>query len=221
MEISNFYNQRENYRIRGVRLGNIMSLVPEDASAVLDVGCGNGGLAGALKARGCLVTGIDISEKAINEAGVFLENGFCFDIGSEKWPEELMEKKFDLIIASEVIEHIFDPDSFLKKIGHLLAPDGKIIITTPNILFWKNRLKMFFGRFKYERSGLMDYGHIRFFTVDTLKEAFKNNCLAVIGENHFYPNLHGRKLDRIGGIFPGLFAFQMIFLLKPDKKRAL
>ncbi len=216
-----FYNQRENYRMRGVRMEHILSLVPDTVSAVLDIGCGNGGLAEALRARGCRVTGVDVSGKAIDEARKFLSGSFCFDVEAEEWPEALMDKKFDLIIASEVIEHIFDPDIFLSKVNYLIAPGGKAIITTPNILFWKNRFKMLFGKFQYENKGLMDYGHIRFFTINTLRSALKKNGFAILRENHFYPNLHKRKLNFLGRIFPGFFSYQMIFLLAPDKNRDL
>lgn len=221
MDRYNFYNQRKSYGMGGVRKEHILSLIPDSTGTALDIGCGNGELAEALRAKGHRVTGIDVSEKAIEEAKKFLDDSFCFDIEKEKWPEELMNKKFDLIIASEVVEHLFDPTSFLKKIKQLASPSGEVIITTPNILFWKNRLKTLFGKFQYENEGLMDHGHIRFFTIETIKSVFRKSGFNVVRERHFYPNLYKRGLNFLGKIFPGLFAYQMIFLLKPRQAKTV
>jgi len=216
MDRQSFYNQRENYQMGGTRKEYVLSLVPEGTKTVLDIGCGNGELAEALRDKGCRVTGVDISEKAVEEAKKFLDDSFCFDIEKENWPEELLSKKFDLVIASEVVEHIFDPVIFMKKIKHLLKTDGKVIITTPNILFWKNRFKILFGKFQYENKGIMDYGHIRFFTASTIMAFFKKSGFRVVKEKNFYPNLYKRGLNFIGRIFPGFFAYQLIFLLSNE-----
>lgn len=216
MDKQHFYNQRENYQMGGMRKEYVLNLVPEGTETVLDIGCGNGELAEALRAKGCKVTGVDISEKAIEEAKKFLDEGFCFDIEKENWPDKLLTKKFDLIIVSEVIEHLFDPIVFMKKIKPLVKTGGRIIITTPNILFWKNRLKILFGKFQYEDKGIMDYGHIRFFTTDTIKSFFKKSGFRIVKENNFYPNLYKRGLNFVGRIFPGFFAYQFIFLLSNE-----
>ena len=216
MDRQDFYNKRDNYRIGGLRKDYILSLVSNDVHTVLDVGCGNGELAESLKERCCRVTGVDVSQSAIVEAAEFLDDSFCFDIEKENWPEDLLNKKFDLIVASEVIEHIFDPLVFLKKIKSLSAPNGKIIITTPNVLFWKNRLKILFGDFKYQDKGIMDRGHIRFFTTDTFRDTLKKSGLSVVIEKNLYPNLYFRNLNWLGNLFPGLFAYQFVVLLSHE-----
>jgi hypothetical protein len=92
-----------------------------------------------------------------------------------------------------------------------------MIITTPNFLFWKNRLKMLFGIFRYEEKGLLDFGHIRFFALDTARTAFQKAGLRISREAHLYPNLSFRGLNFLGRFFSGFFAYQMIFLLQNEK----
>jgi len=214
MDTARFYKAKSKfYRMNAVRKKYILDLIPGNVSTVLDIGCGSGELASVLKNRGINVIGIDISEEALSEAKEFLLESFCFNLEAEKWPEELIVQKFDLIIASEVIEHLFDPGSFLRKIKKLLFSNGKIIITTPNFLFWKNRLKMFLGKFGYEKEGLLDFGHIRFFTRQTLKDMVEKEGFKIEKEKNFYPNLYFRHMNWLGDILPGLFAYQLIVLL--------
>ena len=159
------------------------------------------------------MSGIDISSIALDEAKPYLFNSFCFDIQQNDWPTELLEQKFDLVIASEVIEHIFQPSDFLQKAKLLINQRGSLIITTPNFLFWKNRLKMLFGKFRYEEKGLLDFGHIRFFTIETAREIFHKTGFIIQREQHFCPNLYKRKLNFLGRIFPEFFAYQFGFRL--------
>lgn len=200
-----------SYGMSAGRMKHILDLLPGKPSAVLDIGCAGGTLAQTLKERGYRVWGVDISDEAIRSASPYLEQGFAFDVTDEYWPEELMGKKFDVVIASEIIEHLFEPEQFLKKLHRILAPNGSIIITTPNFLFWKNRLRMLMGKFKYEQQGLLDFGHIRFFTLDTARQAFKNTGFKIIKEHHYYPNLEHRGIEELGQYLPRIFAYQFIF----------
>lgn len=207
-----------NYKINAARKTRILNLIPENAINILDIGCAGGELAREIKSkRRAKIYGIDISQKSLDSAGGILDDSFCFDVENDNWPQDLLSKKFDLIIASEIIEHLFLPDRFLKKVMNLLTPGGKIIITTPNFLFWKNRFSMLLGKFEYTDQGILDSGHVRFFTMKTAKKLFNECGLRIERECHFYPNLYKRKLNFLGSIFPGFFAYQMIFLLSDLK----
>lgn len=217
MDTKEFYNKKSPYKMNATRKRNIIDLIPAGVKMVLDIGCGEGDLALALKEGGYVVTGVDLSSRALERAAPALHDSFCFNIENTEWPRELVEKRFDLIVASEVLEHLFDPATFLNKAGCLLAPDGKIIITVPNFLFWKKRIRLAFGDFQYEEKGLWDLGHIRFFTIKTARDFFKKEGFIIEKELHFYPNLYKRKITFLGKILPGFFAYQMIFLLSRGK----
>lgn len=217
MDAKEFYNKKSPYKMNATRRRNIIDLIPTGAKTVLDIGCGEGDLAFTLKEKGCEVTGVDVSSRALEKATPALFDSFCFNIEDAEWPEKLVEREFDLVVASEVLEHLFDPAAFLHKAGSALAPNGKMIVTIPNFLFWKKRIRLAFGDFQYEEKGLWDFGHIRFFTVKTARDFFQKEGFIIERELHFYPNLYKRKLTFLGNIFPGFFAYQMIFLLSRNK----
>ena len=89
---------------------------------ILDIGCGRGTLAHYLDPEVCLY-GIDISEKAISEAGKVYKQADVVDLNSEKLPYE--DNFFDLAITLDVIEHVFDPLFFLKEIHRVLKSGGE------------------------------------------------------------------------------------------------
>ncbi|AKD55338.1 class I SAM-dependent methyltransferase [Spirosoma radiotolerans] len=97
---------------------------------LIEVGCGLGYLSYALHEDGFDIMGIDISEKAISKARQKYGDYYkCMDI--YKMVEEGNEQ-FDIILLTEVIEHVTDPVDFIEALSMLLNPGGKIIITTPN-----------------------------------------------------------------------------------------
>lgn len=211
MSVNQYYQKNiVNYKMNSTRKKHVLLLVPEDSIDILDIGCGQGELAKDLKARGKYVSGTDISSKALYMSSKYLDESFCFDVEDCNWPEELIDKKFDCIIASEVIEHLFQPNNFLANVKKLLKPQGVLILTTPNFLFWKNRFKMLFGKFEYEDSGFYDKGHISFFTRNSLNKELEKAGFQVEKELNFYPNLYRRGLSFLGNLFPGFFAYQLI-----------
>ncbi len=210
-----FYNQQNNnYSISGSRLAHILALLPPKKDLkILDMGCGKGELAQTLINLGHQVYGADVSNEALEVAKKFLVRHYCFNFEDENWPVDLLKEKFDVVVASEVVEHVFWPVEFLNNLSLLVKDDGRIIVTTPNFLFWKNRLKMFFGFFNYQKNGLLDFGHIRFFSYDFFKKTIQQSQLKIDCERNFYPNFYKRGLSFLGALLPGLFAYQFIVSL--------
>lgn len=110
---------------------------------VLDAGCGDGRLAKLVKDRwGAEVYGVDVSRKGVELARGFGIKAKVADI-SKKIP--FANNFFDLVICTETIEHVADPDSLLKEIHRILKPDGTLLLTTPNLSSWTNRFLFVFG----------------------------------------------------------------------------
>jgi len=109
----------------------LKSSLPANAS-VLDVGCGNGVISRHLGRFGFRVTGIDVSEKAIEKAQSL--NQFSNVKFMVKSAEDLIAEgiRYDAIICSEVLEHLNDPDALLDVLNKSLSRNGKLIITVPN-----------------------------------------------------------------------------------------
>ncbi|MCL1992061.1 MAG: class I SAM-dependent methyltransferase [Spirochaetes bacterium] len=141
-----------------------------DAPAVLDVGCATGALLALLKGRGWRTTGVEISpsaQYAQKERGLDIktipleENGFP-------------AASFELVHASHLIEHLNAPRIFLDEVFRVLKPDGRFLITTPNIDGFQSR---FFGN--RWRSAIFD--HLYLFSVRTLKAMLAGSGFVVEG----------------------------------------
>jgi methionine biosynthesis protein MetW len=115
------------------------------ASRFLDIGCGDGQLTsrvGGTVSAG-EVHGVDLNPEMIQlarEKGVL-----AVPVDLDREPLPYPSNSFDLVLASEVIEHIYDPGSLLSEVHRVLTPGGKFIVTTPNLASWYNRLALFLG----------------------------------------------------------------------------
>lgn len=95
---------------------------------ILEIGSGYGYTTYAMIKAGHNVTGVDISKNAVNFANTNLGNQYiCSQI-----EEFASDKKYDLIVATELLEHLSDPEILIKKSKSLLKNNGTLLITTPN-----------------------------------------------------------------------------------------
>jgi len=101
---------------------------------VLDVGVGTGKSSKPLSRKGCLITGIDISGEMIEETKSKFPEWKLYRKDMEKGLDFLEDKKFDIIIASGVLEFVSDIGKTLKELSGLLKPSGKICFTYEKFL---------------------------------------------------------------------------------------
>lgn len=141
----------------------IERLVPPLGS-VLDVGCGEGGSAKALRARGAKrVTGVELSEEFGAVARTQYDEVLVGSIEDASLP--WAAGSFDVVLCYDVLEHLYDPWTVLKALRPLLRPGGRLHISVPNARHkdvWVPLVMR--GSFAYKSAGLMDVTHIRFFT---------------------------------------------------------
>ena len=160
------YNKEKYGKINRSRRDGILYFINKKELLVLDIGCNDGTLGEIIKKeKKAIVHGVDISTVAIKKAEKKLDSVHVFDIvGDVDFPVGINDKKYDVIVMSEVLEHLFNPESVLEKIKKISHRETKVIITVPNILFWKSRINILKGNFEYSEEGLMDIGHIHFFS---------------------------------------------------------
>ena len=131
--------------------------------SILDIGCSTGYLGQEIKkCEDAKVVGIDISRKALHRASAVLDEVILGDIEkmNPTWPQNY----FDIIICADILEHLFDPKAVLTKIRKYLKPDGLLLLSMPNVAYWKLRLKLLMGQWEYQEKGIFEEGHIRFYT---------------------------------------------------------
>lgn len=124
----------EEERIRWGAISSALAGLGKKNLAIADFGCGRGWLSHKLAAFG-QVTGFDISERSVENARRSFPaiNFVCLD-ASEPVPADHRER-FDLVVSSEVLEHLEDQPTYLANINTLLKNDGRLLLTTPNGLW--------------------------------------------------------------------------------------
>lgn len=177
------------------RLVKVVALArTRQPATVLDLACGRGALLKALRAAlpEIRLTGADISEGSIAEVKSFGFEAFVVDVTR---PFPFAEGAFDCVIFGEVIEHVIDPDATLLEIGRVLRLGGTLIVTTPNLASWYNRILLLLGiqpiftetslhvnlgrKFRFLGQWRETQGHIKIFTLAALKEMLTANGFVV------------------------------------------
>jgi 2-polyprenyl-6-hydroxyphenyl methylase/3-demethylubiquinone-9 3-methyltransferase len=139
---------------------------------VIDLGCGSGAFANALAAQGFAVTGVDPSPTGIENARRAYPNP-QFELGSTD--EDLVGRfgKFPAVTSLEVVEHVYAPREFAKRIYDLLEPGGVAIISTPYNGYLKNLLIALLDKSDWHYTSLWDNGHIKFWSIRTLGQLLR------------------------------------------------
>ncbi len=129
-------------------------------SRVLDLGCSDGVVGARLMAQGHEVIGVDL----IEHKGVRERLTDFFEADLEDGIPDAVGDGFDVVLAADVLEHVRDPEAMLGHIGARLRPGGRLITSIPNFGHWYPRTRVALGRFDYDARGILDQGHLRFFT---------------------------------------------------------
>ncbi len=178
----------------GVRRYEQISRVVQQLGAgkILDIGCGDGRLARAIRAKSpeAVVHGCDISKAALARSEG-LDRQYAVDLNGEGLPEA--DDSFDLLLASEVIEHLIRPDLALAEFRRVLRPGGHVVVTVPNVAFWRFRLQALRGRVP---SVTADERHLHSFNASLLERLVQKAGLHVVRTTGLRQRLEA--LSRLG-----------------------
>jgi len=204
---SDSYNSEETIKLNTKYALGIRAILKKikfsSKKRVLDVACGIGTLGKTFTDN---PYGFDINLEAVKAAK---KNGVRAIHGDveRKWPYP--EEFFDFVVASHIIEHVVNPDNFLFEVKRVLKKNGLLIIITPNLAAWFNRILLLFGiqpfftevstidktlGLKFTRKLTQNknpVGHLRIFTPNSLRELLELHELKVL-------NLYGSEF----GSFP-------------------
>lgn len=133
---------------------------------IFDLGCGNGAVANRLS-KYAPVTGIDISESGVRIARQSFPH-LNIHVGSVYDDLARQYGTFPIVVSLEVVEHLFDPRTYIKRLFGLVESGGIAVVSTPYHGYWKNLALALTGTFDTHFSALWDGGHIKFWSVRTL-----------------------------------------------------
>jgi 2-polyprenyl-3-methyl-5-hydroxy-6-metoxy-1,4-benzoquinol methylase len=151
---------------------------------VLDIGCATGYFAEVLAQRGCNVTGIEIDPEAARRAERHCERVIVGDVEHLDLENELDEGSFDVVVFGDVLEHLKDPLTALKRLKPSLQPEGYAVASIPNVAHGSVRLALLQGRFRYRSLGLLDETHLRFFTRESVERLFEDAGFLITDLKH-------------------------------------
>lgn len=185
---------------------NLLSMVPEGARHILDVGCASGGLGVKLKRPDREITGIEYDRALGNLAASKLDRVIIGNAESVVLPYQ--SGYFDCLLFADVLEHLRDPLALLKKYRLLLSDEGAVVASIPNIRYYKiiNSL-LFGGSWDYADAGILDRTHLRFFTLRNINELFLDAGYEIIEVRR---NIVAARFLKILNLF--LFKFSGDFL---------
>jgi 2-polyprenyl-3-methyl-5-hydroxy-6-metoxy-1,4-benzoquinol methylase len=200
-------------------------------SRILDLGCSGGLFAERARAAGHHVTGVDYMEIP----GVRERTDAFFVADLEKGLPPEVGDGYDVVVAGDVIEHLTRPAEVLKAVHDVLRPGGQLLLSVPNFGHWYPRVRVATGTFGYDRRGILDNTHVRFFTRATLRrtvraagfdiveESVTGLPLGAIGSGEPSRLLDSvRRLDaRLTRLRPTFFGYQHFLRLTPHAEDAI
>jgi len=150
---------------------------------VLDLGCGNGALAGQLARAGFDVVGVEYDAEGVAIARAAWPGLRFYNFGVQDDPGTLLaeEAPFDCVVSTEVIEHLYSPH-LLPRFAHaVLKPGGKLVLTTPYHGYLKNLALAVAGKWDRHLTALWHGGHIKFWSRATLSALLQGEGFEVTG----------------------------------------
>ncbi|MDP8998983.1 MAG: class I SAM-dependent methyltransferase, partial [Myxococcota bacterium] len=176
------YVERANPAIESLVVKHVLSARSD--ARILDVGCGCGANARALKRRspGIRVVGVEPSGRAVELARRACDEVFHGTL--DEWARsESNGSAFDALLLSDVLEHVADPISFIRAIAAIPALRSALwIVSVPNYAVWYNRINTLLGIQHYAWSGLWDRTHLRFYTRRAVRELLEYSGLKMVDE---------------------------------------
>jgi methionine biosynthesis protein MetW len=178
MSLPSYKNKDEGYF--GNNRSELVKFIPGDVKRILDVGCGAGDFGAYLKSQNSYeIWGVELDEKSSVKAQQKLDRVINSQFRSDL--PEFHNQTFDLICFNDVLEHLVNPEEVLKSCKSILNENGHILASIPNIRYFRVILTLLRDKdFKYQKFGVMDETHLRFFTKKSMVRLFETNNYEVL-----------------------------------------
>lgn len=161
---------------------------------VLDLASGEGAVSEFLKNLGCEVTAFDISEEALKKA---VKRGVDVVQGDVEKKLPFKDGQFDAVFWGDNVEHLFLPEKTLKEIYRILKKSGRLIISTPNMGYWRYRIYYLFKgmvpQTEWYSKNPWDWEHIRFFNKEVMSSFLNIGNFKMV---NFY-GVSRRRIDKV------------------------
>ncbi len=203
----------------------LANTISKKNSNALEVGCGAGGTGKLIKEKFGIAkyVGVELVPEIAVKAEKNLDTAICGDFEKMIANNALSgvdENKYGLVLFLDTLEHMYDPWMVLKKVRNWMAEDGYLVISIPNAGHISVVKKLLTDKFQYEKSGLLDLTHIRFFTFFTIKKMLEDSGYEIAG----YTTLNDLAIFKIKlfnfltfGVFKKQFVISYTMIAKKKK----
>jgi len=158
----------------------LLQLIDPRGLRILDLGCGGGHNGAMLKKAGAReVVGVEVDMRASEEARTRLDAVVRCDLAHLD-PAALGEQPFDAVLASDVLEHLVEPDVVLAQALTRLRPGGAVVVSLPNVANVYVFANLLAQRWPRKDSGIFDRTHLRFFAKRDMVALLENAGLRVV-----------------------------------------
>ncbi|MFH1226458.1 MAG: class I SAM-dependent methyltransferase [Planctomycetota bacterium] len=225
--LQDFYNKKSiGYQRNSIQdpiYQYILQEIQREHLNILDVGCSYGDLGKALQKKSHKVYGIEIADESAQTARQKLTEVIIGNIETINLPWQ--DGFFDVIIGADILEHLISPKDALDKLSRCLKTGGILLVSIPNIAHWRIRWKLLRGKWDYKKTGILDDGHLRFFTYDSAVNLLEQSGYNVIRSRvkvrlPTWLKMLNKLWSGVSKVcqfyFPGLFGYQ--FLMVARKK---
>ena len=181
------YDAKPDAYFEGARKDFVEDMPDNPEANILEIGCSNGNTGALAFSMGKCgrYTCVEMNEVAAARAKEKVSEVLVGDVERLEFPWE--EQSFDVLILSEVLEHLVDPWDLLQKLHKYLKPGALVFASSPNISHYKIILMLLKGRWDLTDVGVMDRTHLRWFTPDSFKEMFSTSGYDVISVKPITP----------------------------------
>lgn len=175
------YEKADGSHMHAVFVPPILQRVNElKPKRILDLGCGNGALCRSIKKAGHDIVGCDPSEEGVQVAkqahpDIEFRTLSVYEAVPESWVGA-----FDMVISTEVVEHLYAPRALAQMTKTVLKPGGTALITTPYHGYLKNLAIALTNKWDSHHDVFWDHGHIKFWSRETLTKLFEDEGFSTI-----------------------------------------
>jgi len=148
----------------------LLRRVPADGASVLELGPGPGAMTRVLLDRGHRVTVVENDPQALEVLRSMDVEVICGNLDGTDWLAALAGRRFDTVLACDVLEHLRKPEDVLQRLNDFVAPMGRLVISVPNIAYAGVLAAMRSGIFDYSDKGQLDRTHVHFFTKRSIEK---------------------------------------------------
>lgn len=167
-----FTNYEYELDLEGQSAGAFVVKLVGKNKRVLELGAGSGAITRHLVGSGqCSVVALEVNPVSVAKLKAICSAVYSGDLNDPNWPDIFAgEERFDVIVAADVLEHLYDPWTVLKGMKRLLKEDGHIVLSLPHVGHAGLLSCLIDEDFAYGEWGLLDKTHIRFFGIHNIQK---------------------------------------------------